>query len=387
MADASTVDAVIFDGGYGIDYVQFAADIFGQVHEGSTAKVSPSTQIASGAAAPLRRRQPAGPHRQLGRPVDRLQHDPRPARGPQRRSSTRRTSRARPSATRCTAACSSPARSATSSRRSTTPSPCTPCGTRAACSRRTAGRRRPPGQRPRSSAPRPRSRTSTCSCGARKRRPTTGPSSIESAIKEGGDEVRLALENLEEGAWSLPAVQAVLHRPQGDHRPRLHEARRRRHAVHARPRPSGALDQEALLYPSGSWIENEMKDQTAEGFAMKGVPAFTVTADSAMPADRAALRRRRAVHRPVRQGERRRRQGAAADHAVDGRGHQLRQDEAGPDDRQGPRPRRRLRLDGARVADRHARRRRRGHLQLGFYSDTVRHEPGRAAALELVPRR
>ena len=33
---------------------------------------------------------------------------------------------------------------------------------------------------------------------------------LESAIKEGGDEVRLAIENLEEGAWSLPAVQAVL---------------------------------------------------------------------------------------------------------------------------------------------------------------------------------
>jgi N-acetylglucosamine transport system substrate-binding protein len=44
------------------------------------------------------------------------------------------------------------------------------------------------------------------------------------------------------------------------------------------------LDQDALMYPSGSWIENEMKDQTKEGFAMKGVPAFTVTADSKMPA-------------------------------------------------------------------------------------------------------
>ena len=39
--------AVIFDGGYGTDYVQFAADLFGKVHEGSTAEVSPSTQIAS----------------------------------------------------------------------------------------------------------------------------------------------------------------------------------------------------------------------------------------------------------------------------------------------------------------------------------------------------
>ena len=32
---------------------------------------------------------------------------------------------------------------------------------------------------------------------------------IESAIKEGGDEVRLALGNLEEGCWSHPAVQAA----------------------------------------------------------------------------------------------------------------------------------------------------------------------------------
>ena len=45
MAENSTVDAVIFNGGYGIDYVEFAADIFEQVHEGSTAEVSPSTQI------------------------------------------------------------------------------------------------------------------------------------------------------------------------------------------------------------------------------------------------------------------------------------------------------------------------------------------------------
>ena len=32
---------------------------------------------------------------------------------------------------------------------------------------------------------------------------------IASAIKEGGDEVRLALENLEADCWSKPAVQAV----------------------------------------------------------------------------------------------------------------------------------------------------------------------------------
>ena len=46
IADSSTVDAVIFNGGYGIDYVEFAADIFEQTHEGSTVEVSPSTLIA-----------------------------------------------------------------------------------------------------------------------------------------------------------------------------------------------------------------------------------------------------------------------------------------------------------------------------------------------------
>ena len=47
MAENSTVDAVIFDGGYGVDYVEFAADIFAQTHEGSTVEVSPSTLIAT----------------------------------------------------------------------------------------------------------------------------------------------------------------------------------------------------------------------------------------------------------------------------------------------------------------------------------------------------
>lgn len=105
---------------------------------------------------------------------------------------------------------------------------------------------------------------------------------IGSAIKEGGDKVRLALENLEEGCWSLPEVQAVLEAlgtivDEG----------------YIKPGGSGTQftaaqaqwsdKQEALLYPSGSWIENEMKDQTKAGFEMTGFPEMTVTADSAMP--------------------------------------------------------------------------------------------------------
>ena len=105
---------------------------------------------------------------------------------------------------------------------------------------------------------------------------------IESAIKEGGDEVRLGLENLTADSWSHPALQAVFtamkeiidlgyFAPGG--------AGTQFTAAQAQ----WSLDQSALLYPSGSWIENEMKAQTADGFAMKGVPALTVTADAVMP--------------------------------------------------------------------------------------------------------
>ncbi|HEV7848224.1 MAG TPA: N-acetylglucosamine/diacetylchitobiose ABC transporter substrate-binding protein [Mycetocola sp.] len=107
---------------------------------------------------------------------------------------------------------------------------------------------------------------------------------IDSAIKEGGDEVRLALENLKEGCWSLPAVQSVFEA--------MHEIIA---AGYMKPGGSGTQftaaqaqwsdGQEALLYPSGSWIENEMKKNTAEGFDMKGFPAMVVSADSAMPVE------------------------------------------------------------------------------------------------------
>ena len=46
LADNASIDAVIFNGGYGIDYVSFAAAILEKNHPGVKAKVSPSTQIA-----------------------------------------------------------------------------------------------------------------------------------------------------------------------------------------------------------------------------------------------------------------------------------------------------------------------------------------------------
>ncbi|MBP2412643.1 N-acetylglucosamine transport system substrate-binding protein [Arthrobacter stackebrandtii] len=99
---------------------------------------------------------------------------------------------------------------------------------------------------------------------------------IESAIKEGGDEVRLSLENLKPDCWSQPAMQEVL--------TALEKIVKAGMFV---PGGSGteftaaqaawSNDQEALLYPSGSWIENEMKDVTKEGFEMTGAPTPVVS--------------------------------------------------------------------------------------------------------------
>ncbi|MGH1563866.1 N-acetylglucosamine/diacetylchitobiose ABC transporter substrate-binding protein [Mumia sp. DW29H23] len=105
---------------------------------------------------------------------------------------------------------------------------------------------------------------------------------IGSAIKQGGDEVRLALENLEADCWSKPAVQAVF------------EAMGKIVAEgYVKPGGSGTQftaaqaqwsnNQDALLYPSGSWIENEMKDQTKPDFQMTGFPEMIVDDSSAMP--------------------------------------------------------------------------------------------------------
>ncbi|GGB19789.1 lipoprotein [Flexivirga endophytica] len=107
---------------------------------------------------------------------------------------------------------------------------------------------------------------------------------MDSAIKEGGDEVRLALENLKPKAWSQKPVQDVL-------------AKLEKIVKSGYMKPGGAgtqftqaqaqwsKDQSAILYPSGSWIENEMKSQTKKGFKMTGIPEPTLTSSSKMPFD------------------------------------------------------------------------------------------------------
>ncbi|MFJ4044903.1 N-acetylglucosamine/diacetylchitobiose ABC transporter substrate-binding protein [Microbacterium sp. NPDC089987] len=92
---------------------------------------------------------------------------------------------------------------------------------------------------------------------------------VDSAVIQAGDDFRIPFENLDPKAWSHPALQSILEI--------LHEL-----IASGYVKPGGAgtqftqaqaqwsLDQEALLYPSGSWIENEMKKTTAENFKMKG---------------------------------------------------------------------------------------------------------------------
>lgn len=105
---------------------------------------------------------------------------------------------------------------------------------------------------------------------------------IASSIKEGGDEVRLALENLEPDCWSKPAIQSVftamkkiidadMFKPGG--------AGTQFTAAQAQ----WSNDEDGLLYPSGSWIENEMIKQTKSGFKMTGAPEPTVTSGSKLP--------------------------------------------------------------------------------------------------------
>ena len=105
---------------------------------------------------------------------------------------------------------------------------------------------------------------------------------MDSAIKEGGPQVRLDLENLTPNCWSAPAIQKVF--------AAMETCVKKGYFV-----PGGAgtqftaaqakwsNDEQALLYPSGGWIENEMKKATKSGFKMTGIPELVVTSSPQMP--------------------------------------------------------------------------------------------------------
>ncbi len=99
---------------------------------------------------------------------------------------------------------------------------------------------------------------------------------LGTAYKEGGPEVRLAIENLKPKAWSQPVIQQT-----------FTALKKIIDAGFMKPGGAGTQftaaqaqwsnDESAILYPSGSWIENEMKSQTKAGFKMTGTPEPVLT--------------------------------------------------------------------------------------------------------------
>ncbi|WP_460516292.1 N-acetylglucosamine/diacetylchitobiose ABC transporter substrate-binding protein [Humibacter antri] len=105
---------------------------------------------------------------------------------------------------------------------------------------------------------------------------------LDSAIKEGGMDVLNSVNNLEKNAWSQKPIQDVFNA--------LEKIVSLGYFI-----PGGAgtqftaaqakwsNDQQAILYASGAWIENEMKKATAPNFKMTGAPEPTVTSSPKMP--------------------------------------------------------------------------------------------------------
>jgi N-acetylglucosamine transport system substrate-binding protein len=281
MADKSSVDAVIFDGGYGTDYVTFAATLMQENHAGSTVKVSPTTEIAP----------ELQPRFVGGNPPDLIDNSGENAIG---------FSTILDQIEDLSDVLDAKSLEGTTIRDTLfggVEEPGTYEGKLAAINYvltvyavwYSASLFEENGWTP------PKTWDEAMDLGAQakaqdkylflwgKEAATYYQTlAIGSAIKEGGDEVRLALENLEAKCWSHPAVQGVL-TAMGDIV----------QAGYFKPGGSGTQftaaqaqwsnQQEALLYPSGSWIENEMKDQTAPEFRMTGLPEMTVSAESAMP--------------------------------------------------------------------------------------------------------
>jgi N-acetylglucosamine transport system substrate-binding protein len=281
MADSSTVDAVIFDGGYGTDYVAFAAALMEKNHEGSTVKVSATTEIA----------QELQPRFVGGDPPDLIDNSGENAIGfstildqLEDLGDVLDANNLEGTKIRDTLFGGVEA-------------PGTFDGKLAALNYvltvyavwYSASLFNDNGWTP------PKTWDEAISLGAEAKKAGKylflwgkeaatyyQTLAIGSAIKEGGDEVRLALENLQPDCWSLPAVQGVFEA--------MGEIVS---AGYVKPGGSGTQftaaqaqwsnNQDALLYPSGSWIENEMKDQTKSGFEMTGFPEMTVSTSSVMP--------------------------------------------------------------------------------------------------------
>jgi len=105
---------------------------------------------------------------------------------------------------------------------------------------------------------------------------------VNSAIKEGGDEVRLALENLKPKCWSMPQVQGVF-KALGEMVSKGYFVPGGAGTQFTAAQAKWSNDEQAVMYPSGGWIENEMKSATKGGFEMTGAPEPTVSSSPSMP--------------------------------------------------------------------------------------------------------
>jgi N-acetylglucosamine transport system substrate-binding protein len=105
---------------------------------------------------------------------------------------------------------------------------------------------------------------------------------VDSAIKEGGDEVRLALENLKPKCWSMPQIQSVF-KAMGECVSKGYFVPGGAGTQFTAAQAKWSNNEQAILYPSGGWIENEMKSATKSGFDMTGAPEPTVSDSPSMP--------------------------------------------------------------------------------------------------------
>ncbi|WP_427015812.1 N-acetylglucosamine/diacetylchitobiose ABC transporter substrate-binding protein [Pseudarthrobacter sp. P1] len=281
MADSSTIDAVIFKGGYGIDYVEYAGKLLEKNHSGTTAKIAPSTDIA----------QELQPRFVGGNPPDLIDNSGAKAIG----FSTILDQLEDLSSV--VAAKNLEGTSIKDSLYAGVLAPGTFDGKLAALNYvltvyamwHSASLFEENGWTV------PKTWDEAYELGVKAKEKGKylfvwgmeaatyyQEMAIASAIKEGGDDVRLGLENLKADAWSHPALQSV-----------FAGIKKIVDAGFFKPGGSGTKftaaqaqwsnNQDALLYPSGSWIENEMKDQTKAGFKMTGAPVPTATTGSKLP--------------------------------------------------------------------------------------------------------
>jgi N-acetylglucosamine transport system substrate-binding protein len=281
MTDKSSVDAVIFDGGYGTDYVTFAASLMEKNHAGSKVKVSPSTKIA----------QELQPRFVGGNPPDLIDNSGENAIG---------FSTILDQIEDLKDVIDAPNLEGTKISDTLfggVEEPGTYNGKLAALNYvltvyavwYSASLFQDNGWTPPKTwddamalGAKAKAKNKYLFCWGKEAATYYQTLAIGSAIKEGGDEIRLSLENLEADCWSKPAMQEVLKGLGAVVK-----------AGYMKPGGAGTQftaaqaqwsnAQDALLYPSGSWIENEMKDQTKADFKMTGFPEMTVSSSSSMP--------------------------------------------------------------------------------------------------------